>query len=45
VLLTGAAGRIGTAFREHARDRYELRLSVAPYQVVEEQEPPRGCRV
>jgi nucleoside-diphosphate-sugar epimerase len=39
VLLTGAAGRIGTAFRGHARDRYELRLSVAPSQIVEEPEP------
>jgi len=39
VLLTGAEGRIGTAFREHAGDRYELRLSVAPSQTVEEPGP------
>jgi NAD+ dependent glucose-6-phosphate dehydrogenase len=39
VLLTGAEGRIGTAFREHAGDRYELRLSVAPSQMVEEPQP------
>lgn len=26
ILLTGAAGRIGTSFRNHARDRYEFRL-------------------
>ena len=38
VLLTGAAGRIGTAFREHAGDRYELRLSVAPSEILEEPE-------
>jgi uronate dehydrogenase len=28
VLLTGAAGRIGIAFRAHVRDRYHLRLGV-----------------
>jgi NAD+ dependent glucose-6-phosphate dehydrogenase len=39
VLLTGAAGRIGTAFREHAGDRYELRLSVAPSDTIEEPGP------
>jgi nucleoside-diphosphate-sugar epimerase len=27
ILLTGAAGRIGQAFREHAGDRYRLRLA------------------
>jgi nucleoside-diphosphate-sugar epimerase len=27
VLLTGAAGRIGTAFREYAGSRYRLRLA------------------
>jgi NAD+ dependent glucose-6-phosphate dehydrogenase len=27
ILLTGAAGRIGRAFREHAGDRYRLRLA------------------
>mgnify|MGYP001499170123 CR=1 FL=1 len=26
VLLTGAGGRIGTAFREYVGDRYSLRL-------------------
>jgi nucleoside-diphosphate-sugar epimerase len=26
ILLTGAAGRIGTSFRNHAADRYEFRL-------------------
>jgi NAD+ dependent glucose-6-phosphate dehydrogenase len=30
VLLTGAAGRIGSAFREHAGERYDLRLVVEP---------------
>jgi nucleoside-diphosphate-sugar epimerase len=28
ILLTGAAGRIGTAFRHHVGDRYHLRLGV-----------------
>ena len=28
VLLTGAAGRIGTAFWRHTGDRYRLRLGV-----------------
>jgi UDP-glucose 4-epimerase len=28
VLVTGAAGRIGSYFAEHARDRYDLRLMV-----------------
>ena len=28
VLVTGAAGRIGSYFAEHSRDRYELRLMV-----------------
>lgn len=28
ILLTGAAGRIGTAFRDHVGDRYRLRLGV-----------------
>lgn len=28
ILLTGAAGRIGTAFRRHVADRYRLRLGV-----------------
>ena len=28
VLVTGAAGRIGSYFAEHARDKYELRLMV-----------------
>ena len=28
ILITGAAGRIGTAFRQHAGDRYDLRLGV-----------------
>src|ERR1700712_5727431 len=27
ILLTGAAGRIGRAFREHSGDRYALRLA------------------
>lgn len=27
VLVTGAAGRIGTAFRDYAKDRYRLRLA------------------
>ncbi len=31
VLLTGAAGRIGTAYRKHAGDRYDFRLvDIAP---------------
>src|SRR6476660_3728935 len=27
ILLTGAAGRIGRAFREHTSERYQLRLA------------------
>lgn len=30
VLVTGAAGRIGSYFAEHARERYQLRLMVRP---------------
>jgi short-subunit dehydrogenase len=30
VLVTGAAGNIGSAFAEHGRDRYRLRLMVRP---------------
>jgi len=30
VLVTGAGGRIGTAFRLHARDRYTVRLGMHP---------------
>jgi dTDP-4-dehydrorhamnose reductase len=30
VLVTGAAGRIGSYFAEHARDKYALRLMVRP---------------
>jgi nucleoside-diphosphate-sugar epimerase len=30
VLVTGAAGEIGTYFAEHGRERYELRLMVRP---------------
>src|SRR5205814_6994725 len=34
VLVTGAAGRIGSYFSEHSHDRYELRLMVqSPGQV------------
>ena len=28
ILVTGAAGRIGTAFRQHVGDRYDLRLAI-----------------
>jgi nucleoside-diphosphate-sugar epimerase len=30
VLVTGAAGKLGTSFSQRARDRYELRLMVRP---------------
>ena len=36
VLVTGAAGTIGSYFAEHARDTYELRLMV---QAMDEQAP------
>src|SRR5437016_14014421 len=32
VLVTGAAGNIGSYFAEHSRHRYELRLMVRPHE-------------
>lgn len=42
VLVTGAAGRIGSYFAEHARDRYDLRLMVLGNEPRIEQIKPFG---
>jgi NAD+ dependent glucose-6-phosphate dehydrogenase len=36
ILLTGAAGRIGTAFFEHAKDRYRFRLADRRFETLPE---------
>lgn len=42
VLVTGAAGRIGSYFAEHARDKYELRLMIRGDEEAEAIEKIRG---